>query len=233
MLTKRNLRYLRRFVPYSIKKASAIMTISKNTAAEVSALTGYRGDLFVVYPPASVTITRDNKIPYKYMLLVGTIEPRKNVEVAVAAYNKLPTEVQHENKLIIAGRLGWLDRTDIAKFRSSLEDNPNVIWRDDVSTPELGTLYSGAALLLFTSLYEGYGMPLAEAMLAKLPVVALDTPINHETLSGYNKSYFAANATELSDLIQKVLEKKNGSRPAPGNYSTRTNLNMLYRALLG
>ena len=105
-----------------------------------------------------------------YFLAVGTLEPRKNLVRAIRAYQRLPLRLREKLPLVLAGMKGWLnDELEqemaplIAKGQLML---PGYLERDD-----LATLVAGARALVFPSIYEGFGLPLIEAMASGVPVL--------------------------------------------------------------
>lgn len=111
-------------------------------------------------------------LPPRYVLAVGTLEPRKNLTTLLRAFARLRRDggVDPELRLVLAGARGWLDEPIFQTVRSlGLEEAvhfPGFIDDDD-----LPAVYGGAALFVFPSLYEGFGLPLLEAMACGVPVV--------------------------------------------------------------
>jgi len=104
---------------------------------------------------------------------VGTIEPRKNLETALAAYRTLK-EGGAAHRLVIAGKKGWLYRGFFRRLREEgLEGE--VVFLGFVPDDDLPPLYGGADLFLFPSLYEGFGLPPLEAMACGAPVICSDS----------------------------------------------------------
>ena len=111
-------------------------------------------------------------LPSHYVLAVGTLEPRKNVTTLLKAFARLRRdgEVDADLRLVLAGARGWLDEPIFATVRSlGLEDA--VRFTGFVDDDDLPAVYSGAALFVFPSLHEGFGLPLLEAMACGVPVV--------------------------------------------------------------
>ena len=127
-------------------------------------------------PVRSAAVRRDVAVRYglppRYVLAVGTLEPRKNLTTLLEAFARLRRdgEVDADLRLVLAGARGWLDEPIFATVRSlGLEDA--VRFTGFVDDADLPAVYSGAALFVFPSLHEGFGLPLLEAMACGVPVV--------------------------------------------------------------
>lgn len=210
-----NLEYLRRFLPDSLERANHIITISESS----------RDDLIKEYqlPLDKVTVTHlaadpsfaravtdqeSSRIKEKYgiegdyFLAVGTLEPRKNLKnlfLAFAASRKATTE-----QLVVVGGQGWLfDETEALLKKLGL--GSRVILTGYVPKGELPVLYSGAKLFVFPSHYEGFGMPVLEAMLAGTPVICSNTSSMPE-VGGAAALYFDPDDTKALRLaLERVL----------------------------
>lgn len=112
-----------------------------------------------------------------YILFVGSLEPRKNLARLVEAVAQLPEEMAVEHPLVIVGPQGW--RND--EILSAIQQHGDRIRRlPYVSDDDLRLLYRDAAMLAFPSHYEGFGLPLLEAMASGTPVLCSDIPVHHE-----------------------------------------------------
>ncbi|MBI4204628.1 MAG: glycosyltransferase family 4 protein, partial [Betaproteobacteria bacterium] len=98
-----------------------------------------------------------------YIFAVGTLEPRKNLMQAINAHAELPERVRRSTPLVIAGMKGWLARELEARIRVA-EERGEVRWLGYVPPGALPALYSGARLFVYPSIYEGFGLPVLEAM---------------------------------------------------------------------
>ena len=106
-----------------------------------------------------------------YFLVVGTLEPRKNVETAVRAHAGLPEAIRRTFPLVLVGMRGWLTSRLEGELKAPVaraEVRPLGFVTDD----ELANLYSGATALIYPSLYEGFGLPPLEAMACGTPVIS-------------------------------------------------------------
>lgn len=140
-----------------------------------------------------------------YFLAVGTVEPRKNFTRVIQAYHLLAEQRQDLPDLVIAGRLGWMyDET--LELPEKLGLAPKVKFLQYVSEDILATLYRDAVCLVYPSLYEGFGLPVVEAMQANIPVV---TSSQGSLLELGGDSLWRANpydAAAIAEQMGRVLD---------------------------
>ncbi len=118
-------------------------------------------------------------VPSRYALHVGTLEPRKNIEAMLDSWKRVSQQMADPPQLILCGKYGW--KTD--SIRLAVEDGETagqVRHLGYVSESELAALYDQAQLVLFPSLYEGFGLPAVEALWAATPLVCSDLPVLRE-----------------------------------------------------
>ena len=115
-----------------------------------------------------------------YLLYLGTVEPRKNVLTLIEAFL---TSAPESWNLVLVGQLGWLSEADVARFHTLCE-NPRVHHLGYVPDTWIGTVLPGAAGFAYVSESEGFGLPVAEAMAAGVPVIHTDDPALLEVASG-------------------------------------------------
>ncbi|MBL8294235.1 MAG: glycosyltransferase family 4 protein [Bryobacterales bacterium] len=140
-------------------------------------------------------------LPAEYVLCVGTIEPRKNLELLVGAYGQLQTGTH----LVLAGRLGWGYEGLLAEVRKqNLADRVHVTGY--VSPEDLPWVYRGARIFVYPSLYEGFGFPPLEAMACGIPVIATRGSALEENLQGAATLVSAHCADELAGAMVRLLE---------------------------
>ena len=124
---------------------------------------------FYPLPPAAVAHTRQRwGLPERYLLFVGTLEPRKNIPLLLNAWQQVRAASASETplSLVIAGSASPVFRT-----LTLPQDAPGVHWLGYVPETELAALYSGALACILPSLYEGFGLPALEAMACGTPVI--------------------------------------------------------------
>lgn len=175
--------YLRRVVPDSVRRATHVVADSAATRADLIAAWDVSGDkVTVIYggvherfkPVTSAQALSAVRRRYglgeaPFLLSVGTVQPRKNYRRLIQAFRPLVERFPHH--LVIAGGHGWLFEDVLAEAAAlGIDDRVHFIgFVDDADLPEL---YSAATLFLFPSLYEGFGLPVLEAMACGVPVVA-------------------------------------------------------------
>lgn len=168
----------------SIQDSTAIITISENTKKDILDCFDVNPDkIHITYQPIidnSLTVTDSEdeidkylnkyQISYKkYILFVGSIEPKKNVGRLIDAYSGLDTDMQ----LIIVGKKAWLWEEEISKLKITFNElfPTKIKLLEFVSKTDLLYLYKGAFCFVFPSLYEGFGLPPLEAMSFGCPVI--------------------------------------------------------------
>jgi glycosyltransferase involved in cell wall biosynthesis len=140
-----------------------------------------------------------------YFLFVGTLQPRKNLETLLAAYDRLPPRVTCEHQLVIVGKYGWNAeslREDL-RYRTA---GGRCVWLNYVPAAELRDLYEGAGAFVFPSLAEGFGLPVLEALGAGLPVVASDLSVLHEVAGGLAEFVPPLDADAFAATMHRVVD---------------------------
>ena len=195
VVEEKNLAHLKRVVPRSIDKADFIITISNSIKAELMKEFSLESNKFVVtpIPPdesffANITDKEIEKVKNKYKLnpdkkfiyFIGNLEPRKNLSTLVKAYQLLPKVIKDEYSLILAGGKGWKTESTEATIAAAIELGEDVRHLGFIDQQDSPALYQAASLFVMPSMYEGFGMPILEAMASGTPVVASDIPILRE-----------------------------------------------------
>lgn len=179
--TRRNVWFLKVGMRLFTRVATAIIAVSQHTRRDLIELYGVSpAKIHVIYegidpvfrpaPPADVArVAMHYTLDRPYLLMVGTLEPRKNHAAALHALAKLKAEGQ-PHRLVIAGGRGWLFEP-IRWLVDELQLSNDVLFTGYAPAEDLPPLYTGAACVLLPSLYEGFGFPALEAMACAAPVV--------------------------------------------------------------
>jgi len=186
----------------SLQKAQAITSVSAFTKSELDQIFGPVSQPIRVVPGAAFSEFENLDwiaTPEKFILAVGTLEPRKNLERLIAAYQQLPDEYRNSYQLMIVGVSGWKDRLD-----RSISFN-NIIFTGYVSDAQLNYLYKRASLFAFISLYEGFGLPLLEAFRSGTPVITSDESSLPEVAGDAALLVDPMAVNEITLAITKVL----------------------------
>ncbi|MCH4901518.1 glycosyltransferase family 1 protein [Pseudomonas sp. B707] len=154
--------------------------------------------------------------PEPVFLMVSTIEPRKNHDYLLDAFDHAWADGS-KARLCIAGRIGWKCDTLLARIRHHPELNRRLFMFNDLSDTSLEHAYAHASALVFPSFVEGFGLPLVEAMQRGLPAMGSDIPVFRE-IGGEFMAYFDLQAPQsLADLVQSF--ERSGRFPAARDVS--------------
>lgn len=138
----------------------------------------------------------------RYCLFVGTVEPRKNVERLVQAYEALPMAMRCEWPLVIAGSAGWRSES-IHQRMAKAQAEGWLRYASFVDQRWLPALYAGARLMVYPSLYEGFGLPIVEAMASGTPVLTSNTSCMPEVAAGAAR---LVNPLDVEDITHALTE---------------------------
>lgn len=165
-------------MPEAVRLADRVITVSTHTAKDLlSEMPNAQGKVHPIplgvsrlMPASSRESLTSLGLNEQYFLFVGTMEPRKNLVRLLDAFARLPDILRHSAVLVIAGGKGWggVDVATIAE-KFGVQDRVRVLGY--VSEEQLATLYTHALFLAMPSLYEGFGLPLLEAMSRGIPVL--------------------------------------------------------------
>jgi glycosyltransferase involved in cell wall biosynthesis len=174
--------------PLSLKKADHIFCLSKSTSQDLLSLFPWmETKRQVVYPGITQKPATAQAIPLlqgkNWILTVGSLEPRKNHTFLIQAFLESQKIQNEETCLVIAGGLGWGKRSPLiqALLEGALEKH-RVFYIKSPSDSELRWLYEGCQMFAFPSLYEGFGLPLLEALSYHRVCLASDIPVFREIL---------------------------------------------------
>jgi alpha-1,3-rhamnosyl/mannosyltransferase len=207
-----NLKFLKRFCPPSIRKADLIITISEFTKQRLAYHFPELKSPVIVTPIPPVAQTLGGHLPQnltgkgikdnKYVLYIGTIEPRKNLQTLLRAWEIMSEELNSEYSLVLAGGKGWKDEAIRADIETLRTKGLRIVLPGYITDDEKCALYSNASCFVLPSHYEGFGMPILEAMQYGVPVAASDIPVFHEVAS---EAAIYFNKDNPEDIASKLL----------------------------
>ena len=177
--TRENVLATQRYAARILKRCDGIIAISDHSRRDAIDILGIPEErVQVIYPGIPEAYFRVGKIESDqvrakydlqspYVLFVGCIEPRKNLSSLLRAWQTLPGALRRETSLVVAGPFGW----ESPNMRTLLAETPGVQYLGYVSEADLPGLFAGAAVFVYPSFYEGFGLPVAQAMAAGVPVI--------------------------------------------------------------
>ncbi len=233
--TVRNTFWIKFFLNKMCREATKILAVSNTTKDDIKKFYHIYNKVEVVYAGDSPYRNKEksysieqqdnilNKfgIDNKYMLFVSTIEPRKNVINIVKAFN-IFKEDNNEYKLVLAGSIGWRADSILEEINNS-KYKKDIILTDYVSSLEKEVLYRNANFLVFPSLYEGFGIPLLEAMSIGIPVLTsnvsgmkevahdigfmVDDPLDYKEIASKMSCITKLTLEEINNIKKKSIER--------------------------
>ncbi len=179
-------RFVRKYSPRYARHAREIVTVSDYTRKDLVQLYGVREDKIHVVPNAAwgqvqplgelekkgVQARYAHGKPYVHF--VGTIQPRKNLEGLLTAFDQFKTATGAPHRLLLVGRPGWHYQAALECYKS-MTHKEDVVFTGYVSEQDLHEIYSASEGLIFVPWLEGFGIPLVEAFWAEVPVIASNT----------------------------------------------------------
>lgn len=229
-------------LPSFLEKAPLIQTISEFSRTEIMNVYGVPEDRIEIIIPgisdvfstppttapdtlAALDLTAD-----RFFLCVGTLEPRKNLKTVLRAHRALPKRIRSEFPLVLVGASGWGDSSEFALTTEERADR-SIRIAGYLSDENIRDLYATCRAFLFPSLYEGYGLPVREALAAGAPVAISAAPVLQEAADGHA----AVLPTDDPSAWTTYLNEATDSRPQrlhippPTWHRAATELHTLYK----
>ncbi len=140
----------------------------------------------------------------RFLLTVGTVEPRKNQKVLVEAYEKQIADMDID--VIIVGRIGWEMESFLERIKTNKKYNKGIYVLSGVNDATLDYLYKKAFMVVFPSYTEGYGLPTIEALINGIPIACSDIPVMREVGGDFCDYFDPDNADQLSGIVKKYAD---------------------------
>ena len=207
-------------LPFFARKATAIITPSETVKGEVCEHLGVSPEKIFAIPEAarsafyavprseSDLVRRRLGVPDDFILFVGTVEPRKNLLNLARAFDEILRNTSLRPHLVIAGKEGWLS-DELMAYLNNGYLKERVLFTGHLEDAELRALYSACRVFVYPSLYEGFGLPLLEAMACGAPVVTSNAPSIVETVGDVARLASPADYRDLAQAIKELLEDAN------------------------
>jgi glycosyltransferase involved in cell wall biosynthesis len=211
--------YLQWFFPKFIKRADRIVTVSEFSKQDIVNHYGYNeSKIDIVYnganeifSPVHTDIIQQTRSLFSngkpYFFYVGSLHPRKNIINLLAAFDQFKTSTQSDMKLLIAGKAYWWN-ADMEKGYKKIIHKEDIIFTGRVDSETLKNLMASAYALTYVSLFEGFGIPILEAMYCDVPVITSNTSSMPEV--GGNAAIYVdpTNISSISDALTKLWTDK-------------------------
>lgn len=220
LILKKDLFFLDLLIPRSIRRTDKIIAVSQFTKDEILKFYPLAANkVEVIFNSTNLieqkqteelkrAIRTKYNLPQNFILYIGTLQPRKNIPLLMEAYAKIKDRIP-EIKLVLAGNKNG--RNFDKKIEDVLVKNDlkkDVIFPGFIDTIDKTTVYKMAKVFVFPSFYEGFGIPILEAMSQGVPVLASDIPPHREV--GIDEDiYFNPNSIDnLSDMLYNICVDK-------------------------
>lgn len=210
-------KYYQHYFPKYAQKASTILTVSEFTKSDIRNTYRIEEDKIKVaycgvsekYFPISAEQKKQIKLKYangnRYFIAIGSINPRKNLDAIIKAFEIFKQKNNPEHKLIIVGAKGWKTGLFFKAIENSSYKN-DIILTGHLAPEKLNLVLGGATALIFTSLFEGFGIPIVEAFKAEIPVITSNVSSMPEVAKDAAVLVNPKDTDAIADAMQKIQE---------------------------
>ena len=169
----------RKFLPRILRKADHIITNSQNTSKDLHRYFPFTkekstaillGKNEILKPQKNNEVLKKYQLTLPYFLCTATLEPRKNIQLLIEAFNDFKSKTGLPHQLVLVGKEGWKTDSILNAIERSAYKK-DIIRPGYVETTDLPVLYSAAEIFIYPSKYEGFGLPLLEAMACGAPII--------------------------------------------------------------
>ena len=205
------------FMGISCKRAKYVIAVSENTKKDLIKIFKIKSNKIIVIPEAPESrfhlvedqnmikkVLNKYDLPANFILSVGTLEPRKNLVRLIEAYRDLLNAGLTKHTLVIVGKKGWYFEEIFTKVKQ-LKLEKNIIFTGYIDDMDIHFLYNAASCFVYPSLYEGFGLPVLEAMSCGCPVITSDNSSLPEVAGGAAILINPNSSSEIKDKLYLVL----------------------------
>jgi glycosyltransferase involved in cell wall biosynthesis len=203
--TPANIQAERSFTENILSRAAGLIAISENTRSDAIRMLGLEpGKITTIYPGVAGPYfqARPLRRDRRYVLYVGTIEPRKNLDALLDAWRLLSGDLRREFDLVVAGPSGWAKPETRARVEAETK------YLGYVPEVDLPALTAGATAFVYPSLYEGFGFPPVQAMAAGTPVLTSNNSCLPEVVGDAAVLADARSPAEIAAGLTRLLESE-------------------------
>ena len=211
-------RYLTAMTRRSVEHADRVIAVSSSTRADIIHFYDVDPDRVVVVPngldpamkpiedpEALATFRKKHDLPERFILFLGTLQPRKNLIALMRAWARL--DPANRLPLVVVGAQGWMYEPILEQARA-LGVAGEIVFKGFAESRDLPYWYSAATIFVYPSLYEGFGMPVVEAMACGVPVIASNTSSLPEVAGDAGILVDPSNISALSEAIQSLTDRE-------------------------
>ena len=201
----RNVQGARLFAERVMRRADGLISISESTRQDAVRILGLDPEkVDVIYPGIAEAFfhARPERPQRPYVLFVGTVEPRKNLGTLLDAWIQVTASLSSEFDLVVAGPAGWGDPSTLARLRAG---DGGVRYLGYVPEEDLPGLTAGATVFVYPSLYEGFGLPLGQAMAAGVPVITSNVSSMPEVAGDAALLVDPRSPAEIAAALERLL----------------------------
>ncbi len=219
-VSPKNLKYLQNNASLWLKRSDNVLTLTESSKKEISDSLpvppeklsvipcGVDSEIFYTRPAEEISAVK-NKYGINaqdYILYVGNLEPRKNVDNLLLAYESLESKLKNRYSLVLIGGGGWLNESTMELIDKLIGKGLNIIHpKSYVEDADLPAIYSGASLLVHPAIYEGFGIPPLQAMACKVPVAVSDIPSMREVVDYAGLFFDPGSTKDIARTIEQGL----------------------------
>ncbi len=208
--------YLRLFTRRSCEQARRVIAISQSTARDLTDSFGIPpqkidvavpgvSERFCPLPPEDIARFRqENGLPDRFLFFVGTLEPRKNLSMLLRAYAQLPAGDRQAVHLVLAGGKGWM-YDDIFRTMAELDLSDTVHLPGYLPADQLPLWYNAADAFVYPSIFEGFGLPVVEAMACGTPVLVSNVSSLPEAVGDAGRQLPPGDVSAWTEALAQVI----------------------------